>query len=104
MPALRRFDPGKPRDLEKFWFGQKTFPENGIAQETCRDLGHTGWGLSATSHVAETSRIQGTDLYTGEVGTRLRDGLEFNLKYESSGSISWLCNGKPYKAGLGLGR
>ncbi len=46
----------------------------GLTQETCRDFVHTGYGISAISHVAETSRIQGQDLYP-QVGERLRQAL-----------------------------
>lgn len=34
-----------------------------LSQETCRDHTHTGYGLSAVSHITETSRIQGQDPY-----------------------------------------
>src|SRR3954468_6760504 len=61
--------------LVRYWYGQKS-PADGQAQETCRDLGHTGWGLSAAVHVAETARIQGLDLY-GEAQTRLTRSMEF---------------------------
>ncbi|HWB38324.1 MAG TPA: ricin-type beta-trefoil lectin domain protein, partial [Rugosimonospora sp.] len=40
-----------------YWQGQSTFV-TGLTQETCRDFTHTGYGISAISHVAETSRIQ----------------------------------------------
>jgi hypothetical protein len=86
-----------------YWQGQTTFV-NGIAQETCRDFVHTGYGISSISHVAETSRIQGTDLYTGDVGTRLRYALGFHSLYEPAGGASsvpsWLCGGQ---LTLGLG-
>ena len=90
--------------MVKFWYGQSEFQEDGVAQETCRDLGHTGYGISSISHIAETSRIQGTDLYTSDVGTRLQHGLEFNAKYELDGPISWLCGGQAPKRSLGPGR
>ncbi|MFJ5990533.1 alginate lyase family protein [Lentzea sp. NPDC092896] len=81
-----------------FWHDQSTFV-NGLTQETCRDFVHTGYGLSAISHVAETSRIQGVDLYP-EVGTRLREALGFQATYELNGPPSWLCGGA-VKRGLG---
>lgn len=90
--------------VSKYWYDQSKFLENGIAQETCRDFTHTGYGLSSISHVAETARIQGNDLYSGDVGTRLRYGLEFHSKYELGASVpSWLCDGKDGKVTLGLG-
>ncbi|MFF7724326.1 alginate lyase family protein [Streptomyces luteogriseus] len=84
----------------KYWQGQSTFV-NGLSQETCRDFTHTGYGLSAISHVAETSRIQGQDLYGTDVGERLRHGLGFHAKYQlGAGAGSWLCGGS-LKPGLG---
>ncbi|CAG7851802.1 SubName: Full=Related to secreted protein-Streptomyces sp. SPB74 {ECO:0000313/EMBL:CCA73199.1} [Serendipita indica DSM 11827] len=83
-----------------YWQGQIGFV-NGIVQETCRDFAHTGYGIAAIGHIAETSRIQGTDLYVGEVGTRLRYALEFHSLYELGAAVpSWLCEGK---LTLGLG-
>lgn len=78
----------------KYWQGQSTFQANGIAQETCRDLTHTGYGISSISHVAETARIQGTDLYSGDVGERLRYALGFHAQFEEGTAVpSWLCGG-----------
>jgi hypothetical protein len=85
-----------------YWQDQSTFV-NGIAQETCRDFVHTGYGIASIGHVAETSRIQGTDLYTGDIGTRLRYALGFHSQYElaADGDIpTWLCGGTINK-GLG---
>ncbi|WP_049577300.1 alginate lyase family protein [Streptomyces sp. SBT349] len=82
-----------------YWHGQTTFV-NGIAQETCRDWVHTGYGLSAISHVAETSRIQGQDLYP-QIADRLRHGLGLHSTYERGTAVpSWLCGGDVQ---LGLG-
>ncbi|HEY4020316.1 MAG TPA: hypothetical protein VGM75_16620, partial [Pseudonocardiaceae bacterium] len=83
-----------------YWQGQSTFV-NGLTQETCRDFVHTGYGIASISDVAETSRIQGTDLYTGDVGTRLRYALGFQSQYELGAAVpSWLCGGQ-VKTGLG---
>jgi hypothetical protein len=83
-----------------YWQGQSTFV-NGLTQETCRDLTHTGYGISAISHVAETSRIQGQDLYGTDVGERLRHALGFQAKYQlGEAPPSWLCGGSLH---LGLG-
>lgn len=92
-----------PFKITKFWHGQQIFPQNGIVQETCRDMTHTGMGLSSISHVAETAQIQGTDLYSGDVGNRLMFALEFHTNLElHRGSVpSWLCNGKMSKEFLG---
>ncbi|HEX4221615.1 MAG TPA: alginate lyase family protein [Pseudonocardiaceae bacterium] len=83
-----------------YWQGQSTFV-NGLTQETCRDFTHTGYGIASISDIAETSRIQGTDLYTGDIGTRLRYALGFQAQYELGAAVpSWLCGGKVNK-GLG---
>ncbi|WP_371545063.1 alginate lyase family protein [Streptomyces sp. NBC_00554] len=83
-----------------YWQGQSTFT-TGLTQETCRDFVHTGYGISAISHVAETSRIQGIDLYTTDVGERLRQALGFQSKYQLGEAVpSSLCGGS---LTLGLG-
>ncbi|MHC3473106.1 alginate lyase family protein [Streptomyces sp. 7R007] len=83
-----------------YWQGQSTFV-TGLTQETCRDFTHTGYGISAISHVAETSRIQGQDLYGTDVGERLRQALGFQSKYQLGAAVpSWLCGGS---LTLGLG-
>ncbi len=83
-----------------YWQGQSTFV-TGLTQETCRDFTHSGYGISAISHVAETSRIQGVDLYGTDVGERLRQALGFQSKYQLGAAVpSWLCGGS---LNLGLG-
>jgi hypothetical protein len=85
--------------IVSYWQGQSTFV-TGLTQETCRDFTHTGYGISAISHVAETSRIQGADLYP-QVGERLRQALGFQAKYQLGTAVpSWLCGGS---LTLGLG-
>ncbi|WP_416958954.1 alginate lyase family protein [Streptomyces sp. Agncl-13] len=86
--------------IVSYWQGQSTFV-TGLTQETCRDFTHTGYGLSSISHVAETSRIQGADLYGTDVGERLRQALGFQAKYQLGTAVpSWLCGGS---LTLGLG-
>ncbi|MFD9072028.1 alginate lyase family protein [Streptomyces lasiicapitis] len=86
--------------IVKYWQGQGTFM-NGLTQETCRDFTHTGYGISAISHIAETSRIQGQDLYGTDVGERLRHALGFQAKYElGEAPPNWLCKGS-LERGLG---
>ncbi len=75
--------------IVQYWQGQSAFV-NGLSQETCRDFTHTGYGLSAISHVAETSRIQGKDLYGTDVGERLRHGLGFHAKYQLGAAVPGL--------------
>ncbi|GAA0681903.1 alginate lyase family protein [Kitasatospora atroaurantiaca] len=101
--ALPRTAPGSGLDtraeIVNYWQGQSTFVD-GLTQETCRDFTHTGYGLSAISHVAETSRIQGQDLYP-EVADRLRHALGLQATYELGAAVpSWLCGGALHK-GLG---
>jgi hypothetical protein len=79
--------------LINYWYGQKTFVD-GVAQETCRDFGHTAMGFNAAFHAAETARIQGVDLW-GEQKTRFAAGLEFHATYElGAPAPSWLCGGQ----------
>ncbi|MEZ0070935.1 hypothetical protein ABH927_000266 [Planotetraspora sp. GP83] len=80
-------------EIIDYWEGQTTFVD-GLAQETCRDFGHTGWGIEAAIHVAETARIQGLDLYA-EGKERLRLAMGFHSQYELGAAVpSWLCGGK----------
>ncbi|MFE0675882.1 alginate lyase family protein [Streptomyces sp. NPDC058867] len=86
--------------IVNYWQGQSTFV-TGLTQETCRDFTHTGYGISAISHVAETSRIQGQDLYGTDVGERLRHALGFQAQYQlGTAAPAWLCGGSLH---LGLG-
>ena len=101
--SLPKTVPGSGLDTSSeiigYWQGQSTFV-TGLTQETCRDFTHTGYGISAISHVAETSRIQGVDLYP-QVGERLRQALGFQSKYQLGTAVpSWLCGGS---LTLGLG-
>lgn len=94
---LPRTAPGSGLDTRDeiidYWQGLSHF-ENGVTQETCRDLTHTGYGISSISHVAETARIQGDDLYQTQVGERLRYALGFQTKYALGAQPpSWLCGG-----------
>ncbi|MEE4494672.1 alginate lyase family protein [Streptomyces sp. BE230] len=94
--ALPKTAPGSGLDTRdkviNYWQGQSTFMD-GLSQETCRDLTHTGYGLSAISHIAETGRIQGQDLYP-EIADRLRHALGLHAKYQLGAAIpSSLCGG-----------
>ncbi|MGY0064637.1 alginate lyase family protein [Streptomyces sp. LZ34] len=83
-------------EIIKYWQGQSTFAD-GLAQETCRDFGHTGWGIASIADVAETSRIQGQDLYP-KIQDRLRYALGFHTSYENGTAVpSWLCGGSVSK-------
>jgi hypothetical protein len=88
-----------PSQIINYWQGQSTFVA-GLTQETCRDFVHTGYGISAISHVAETARIQGQDLYA-QVGERLRHALGLQSTYQLGAAVpSWLCGGSVTR-GLG---
>ncbi|MCU7728665.1 alginate lyase family protein [Actinoplanes sp. KI2] len=88
-----------PSELISYWQGQSTFVD-GLAQETCRDFTHTGYGISAIGHVAETTRIQGEDLWPS-LQERVRQALGFHTKFENGTAVpSNICGGKVTK-GLG---
>jgi len=79
--------------LTEFWYGQTQLVD-GHMQETCRDLAHSQMGMSVLLYTAETARIQGVDLFTGEA-RRITAGLEFHANYLLGASVpSWLCGGK----------
>jgi hypothetical protein len=81
-----------PQQVVAFWYNQATFTD-GLAQETCRDLGHTQYGLAAIVNAAETARIQNVDLYASEA-KRLSAGLEFHAKLLNGAPVpSTLCGG-----------
>ncbi|WP_409240260.1 alginate lyase family protein [Streptomyces sp. PA5.6] len=80
-------------ELKKYWFGQGTYAD-GLSQETCRNFKHASYSLAAASHLAETARHQGVDLY-GEVKDRLRAAFEFHSKYQlGAAAPGWLCGGR----------
>jgi len=85
-----------PRPGNSFgWSGQKVFNAslNGITQETCRDLGHTEFGIAATMNAAATAYLQGIDLFSAEKD-RLAAALDFNSFYElGNPPPSDLCGG-----------
>jgi len=77
------------------WYGQTVYNASttGHCQETCRDEGHTTYGIAATMNAAETAYIQGTDLYTLEA-LRLTQTLEYNSKWLQGTSVpSYVCGG-----------
>lgn len=81
-----------PEEIVDYWQGQSTFVD-GLAQETCRDFGHTGWGFDAAARTAETARIQGVPLYA-DIQQRLVKAYEFHAKYELGATVpEWLCGG-----------
>ncbi|GAB7045992.1 chitosanase [Catenuloplanes indicus] len=88
-----------PRCGDSRWHGQRTFVD-GLAQETCRDFTHTGYGISAITHVLETARLQGQDLWP-RYGERVRAALELHARYQLGARVpASLCGGE---LTLGLG-
>jgi hypothetical protein len=78
------------------WNGQTVFNAsvNGVAQETCRDFGHTEYGLAAAIAAAETAHIQGVDLF-GSERPRLEATLEFHTLYLAGATVpNSVCGGK----------
>jgi len=79
-----------------YWYGQTTFNKSvdGIAQETCRDLGHTQYGLESALNAAATAAVQGTDLFGAE-SARLIAGMEFNANLLNGvAPPRYVCQGK----------
>jgi hypothetical protein len=84
--------PGGTSDIASFWYGQTTYMD-GLAQETCRDLGHAQYGLAAMINAAETARIQGVDLFS-EQAARIAAGMEFHANFLDGAAVpSTLCGG-----------
>ncbi|MET0236689.1 MAG: alginate lyase family protein [Kibdelosporangium sp.] len=93
LPRTVAGGPSGSSAIIAYWHGQSTFM-NGLTQETCRDFTHTGYGIASIEHVAETSRIQGSDLYTTDVGERLRHALGMHSGYQLGNPMpSNLCGG-----------
>ncbi|MEV4177733.1 FG-GAP-like repeat-containing protein [Nonomuraea sp. NPDC049709] len=95
--AVPKAPPGSKYDTKAeivdYWHGQTKFVD-GLTQETCRDFWHTGWGLAAISHVAETAGHQGVDLYA-KAKHRLRFAMDLHARLQLCGTVpSWLCGGK----------
>jgi hypothetical protein len=89
-PGTDRFD-GRAA-LIAHWHGQSKLVD-GLCQETCRDLGHTLYGLSATVNTAEIAFHQGVDLYA-EQGKRITDAMELHARLLlGEPAPDWLCGG-----------
>jgi hypothetical protein len=101
--SLPKTPPGSGIDTRaeiiSYWHDQSTFVD-GLAQETCRDFAHTGYGLAAAAHFAETARHQGQDIW-GEIRERMRHAWGLHTKYQNGEPVpSWLCGGS-YSRELG---
>ncbi|WP_182277604.1 alginate lyase family protein [Granulicella sp. 5B5] len=100
-PVPRRAPPRKDNDVN--WYGTTDLNASvdGMAQETCRDLGHTGYGIAATTYAAETARIQGDKLFEAEE-KRLVPALEFHARlYLRQDPVPALVCGGKVKPGNG---
>ena len=78
------------------WNGQKVYgaATSGVTQETCRDMGHTQFGLASMVNADETAEIQGVDLY-GSQRPRIEAALELQTYYLAGAAIpSDICGGK----------
>jgi hypothetical protein len=79
------------------WFGTTDLDKNedGMTQETCRDLRDTSLGLAAMIDAAETAHIQGDELYESEQ-KRLVDAMEFDshLLLKKEAVPAMVCGGK----------
>ena len=93
--ALPKTPPGSGIDtraeIVSYWHNQSTF-QDGVSQETCRDFTHTGYGLAAAAHIAETAHHQGQDLW-GENQDRMRHAYGLHARYQLEAMPSWLCGG-----------
>ena len=89
------------------WYDQAVFDSatSGVAQETCRDEGHTSFSVAASTNAAETALLQGVDLY-GEASAdlRLATAFEFNAHLLLPGvkSPSDLCGGRAVDVASGI--
>jgi len=78
------------------WYGQKVFNSSvdGICQETCRDFGHTQYGIAGSTRSAETAHIQGVKLFETDQ-ERIVDAMEFHARYLLGNPIPTdVCDGK----------
>jgi hypothetical protein len=73
--------PMRRKGAHESWYGTTDLDSSvdGISQETCRDLNHTGYGISSTMAAAETAHIQGDALFEKEE-KRLVPAMEFHAR------------------------
>lgn len=75
--------PGKTEDqTRRIWKSESPGTDyiDGLAMETCRDLGHLGLGIRSLMYAAETAWHQGIDLF-GPEQERLSDFLELHARW-----------------------
>ena len=91
------------KNKNESWYGTTDLNSSvdGISQETCRDLGHTGFAIAATMNAAETAHIQGGTLFETEE-KRLVPALEFHARlYLHKDPVPSLVCGGRLKPGKG---
>lgn len=69
---------------------------NGQCQESCRDQGHTMGGIGNYTAIAEMAWNQGDSLY-GWLDNRILKGIEFNIRYNLSGIMSFPDQMQPWE-------
>jgi len=101
-------DGGAPRPApcgSPSWYDQAVYngSTSGVAQETCRDEGHTSYGVAATANAAETFMLQGVDVWS-PAASRLATALDFNAQLLLPGvkSSALLCGGRPVDTAAGV--
>lgn len=96
--------PLKPPCGAPSWYDQVVFnaSTSGVAQETCRDEGHTSYSVAATSNAAETALLQGVDLWS-PAAERLATAFDFQARLLLPGvkSPPTLCGGRAVDVGGG---
>ena len=96
--------PLKPPCGAPSWYDQVVFnaSTSGVAQETCRDEGHTSYSVAATSNAAETALLQGLDVWS-PAAERLATAFEFQATLLLPGATSppTLCSGRAVDVGVG---
>ena len=100
-------DGGAPKKAPRgdpSWYDQVVFDQNtsGVAQETCRDEGHTSYAVASTSNAAETALLQGLDVWS-PAAERLATAFEFQATLLLPGATSppTLCSGRAVDVGVG---
>lgn len=89
------------------WYDQSVFDAStsGVAQETCRDEGHTTYAVAATANAAETAVLQGADPWAAAgAAARFAGGIEFNARLLLPGIVSPpdLCGGRAVDVASGV--
>jgi hypothetical protein len=90
-PRTTSWCPRNAQQLVQRWYAPSVW-RDGLAQETCRDLEHTAYGLAAIINAAETARLNGVDLYTKEAA-RITQAMEFHARFQNGSAAPALSCG-----------